>query len=109
MLNGFVTVSSNALHGCFSAEFMPIDFQMFRQQLALLIYGLENIAIFEGTMGHLQLRLQECRDHLFEVSVIVCQLPEIGTELNYRLKLAKTDIDKLIDQLDQILDRYTVS
>lgn len=78
MLDVNVTVKGCTLGGKFSTEFMPVDVYTFRQQLISINYGVDEIAVFEGLMGYLQLRLPAAENGLFEVHVKTCDVPRNG-------------------------------
>lgn len=105
-LETIVKAKGCTFSGQFSAQFMPVDFYKFRQQLISLIYSLDNTAIFEGTEGYLTIKfLVEPNDYI-NVKVKACDLPGIGGELSYGVYMEKSNIGDLVKQLDQILELY---
>lgn len=44
----------------------------------------------------------------FDIKIKACDVPGIGGELGFGLSIAKSDIDNIIQQLDNILEMYPV-
>jgi len=106
-LESIITVKGCRLGGQFSAEFLPINFYTFRQQLVSLIYSLDKSATFEGDVGYLKLHFEAFFDEGYaEISVNAQDVPGIGSELTFKLNIELSEIEHLIKQLDVILERY---
>jgi hypothetical protein len=105
-LESVITVKGCTLGGQYSAEFLPIDFHRFRQQLVSLMYGLDKSAIFVGELGYLRLRFQVIKDCFAEISVKACDVPGIGSELTFDMNVRFSDIEKAVKDLDNIVERY---
>jgi|GEM_PF-3859130 hypothetical protein len=107
-LEATVTVKGCTFSGQFTAEFLPVNFHQFRQQLASLLYHLENKATFEGEMGYLKLEFEAQDDEYIEIGVRACDLPDIGAELSFKMATDRPQIERLINQLDYILECYAI-
>lgn len=101
-----ITVKGCTLGGSYHAEFLPISFHRFRQQLISLMYGLDKTAVFDGVMGYLKLEFENKHEGFAEIKVKACDVPGIGSELTFKMNIQLTDINELVLQLDSILSRY---
>jgi hypothetical protein len=104
-----VTVKGSSFRGQYSAEFMPIDFYKFRQQLVSLKYHLDQNAAFEGTEGYLRILFNIEHDGYTEIKVEACDVPGIGAILGFGMSLELSYLQRLIDQLDEVLKHYPVT
>jgi hypothetical protein len=105
-LESVITVKGCTLGGQFSAEFLPVDFHRFRQQLVSLIYGLDKRATFVGELGYLRVRCEVVHESFAEMDVKACDVPGIGSELTFNISIQMSDVNKLIVQLESILKCY---
>jgi hypothetical protein len=108
-LDAKINVKGCTFRGQYGAEFMPIDFYKFRQQLVSIIYNLDKTAIFNGTEGFLEIKVAVNPADYFDIKIKACDVPGIGAELNFGLCMEKSGIDFLIQHLDKILDLYPIS
>jgi hypothetical protein len=107
-LESVVTVKGCTLGGQYSAEFMPIEIHRFRQQLVSLIYGLEKIATFENESEFLHLQFEIIYEDFAEIEVRACDVPGVGSVLNFKMGMAISDINSLMLQLENILNWYPI-
>jgi hypothetical protein len=105
-LDTTVTVKGSVFSGQYSAEFMPVDFYRFRQQLVSLIYNLEETATFEGTEGYLKILFNVEPDGYTQINVTACDVPGIGGKLSFGMGIEQSDVERLIKQLDAIVELY---
>lgn len=105
-LESVITVKGCTLGGQYIAEFRPIEFNRFRQQLVLLIYGLERTATFESESEFLRLQLEMIYEDFAEIDVRACDVPGVGSVLSFKMGMAVSDINGLVLQLENILNRY---
>ena len=108
-LDAKITIKACTFHGQYSAEFMSMDFFTFRQQLVSLIYDLGKTATFKGIEGYLKIDVDIEPDGYINVRIKACDVPGIGGELSFGISLEKSDIENLVQQLDNILELYPVS
>jgi len=108
-LEAEVTVKGCTFSGQFTAEFLPVNFHQFRQQLVSLLYHFENKATFEGEMGYLKLEFEAQDDEYIEIGIRACDVPGIGAELSFKMATDRPEIERLVTQLDSILERYPIS
>ncbi|AYL94232.1 WapI family immunity protein [Mucilaginibacter celer] len=101
-----ITVKGCTLGGSYHAEFLPISFHSFRQQLVSLMYGLDKTAAFDGVMGYLKLEFEVKYEGFAEIKVRACDVPGIGSELTFKMSIQLSDVNELVLQLDSILSRY---
>ena len=107
-LESVITVKGCTLGGQYSAEFLPIEFHRFRQQLVSLIYGLERTATFESESEFLRLRFEMIYEGFAEIDVRACDVPGVGSVLNFKMGMAISDINNLVRQLENILNWYPI-
>jgi hypothetical protein len=105
-LESVITVKGCTLGGQYSAEFLPIEFHQFRQRLVSLIYGLERTATFESESEFLRLQFEMIYEDFAEIDVRACDVPGVGSVLNFKMGMAVSDINSLVLQLENILNRY---
>jgi len=107
-LDAEITVKACTFHGQYGAEFMPFDFYRFRQQLVSLVYNLEKTATFNCMEGYLEIAVIIEPDDYINVKIKACDVPGIGGELSFTLSLEKSDIENIVQQLDNILELYPI-
>lgn len=108
-LEATVTVKGCTFTGQFTAEFLPVSFHQFRQQLVSIFYHLENKATFEGEMNYLKLEFEAQDDEYIEINVKAADVPGIGAELSFKMATDRSEIERLVTQLDYILERYPIT
>jgi hypothetical protein len=107
-LQSVITVKGCTLGGQYSAEFLPIEFHRFRQQLGSLIYGLERTATFESQSEFLRLQFEMIYEDFAEINVRACDVPGVGSILSFKMAMAVSDINNLVLQLENILNRFPI-
>lgn len=103
-----VTVKGGRFSGQFDAEFLTIDFEIFKQELRPLYDNLKGSATFSGLEGQLELKIVGDGIGHFEVSVLACDQPGNGGELSFTMGFDQTSLMEFVHQLDSITKKFPI-
>jgi hypothetical protein len=109
-LKSKVTVKAGRFSGTYSAEFMTIDFQKFKEDLAGLYDNLSGAAEFSGIEGYLTLKITGDGNGHLAMSVEANDSPGIyGNQLSFEMSFDQTYIKNIVNQLAQITQAFPVT
>lgn len=104
-----VTVKCGKFSAQYTADFMTVDFEKFKQGLKRIYNDLKGYANFDGLENYLTLRINGDGIGHFNVSVTACDQPGVGGILTFHLSFDQTTILELVNQLDRITKQFPIT
>jgi len=103
-----VTVKGGVFKGQYIAEFMTIDFELFKQQIKKLDSDFNASATFEPLEQQLIVKIKGDGLGHFEVHCEATPEPHLGQTLTFSLGFDQTEIKSLARQLDVITKKFPI-
>ena len=104
-----VTLRGGEFYGKYTAEFMTIDFEKFKQELSQLYDNLTGTANFYDLDDYLELKIVGDGIGHFKVNVIACDQPGIyASRLTFTMSFDQTQLKELVNQLERVTKQFPI-
>ena len=105
-IKGFVKVKAGSFSGEFKADFMTVDFESFKNEMAKLYYKLTGIATFYTLEEQVVVKITGDGIGHLKADCVVMDYVGVGNQLEFEINFDQTHIPKILNQLEKITTRF---
>ncbi len=103
---GFVKVKAGAFSGEFKTDFMTVDFVSFKNELVKLYEKLNGIATFHTLESQVEIKIIGDGIGHLKAKCEVMDYAGTGNKLVFEIDFDQTYIPKILNQLDEIINKF---